>query len=389
MIIRGKQPGESLYCTKCGTLLFVPEDSTSFNDDLPDAEVTIPNIPELPKPVLHSIRFTGDGTEYFKIWIMNLFLTIITFGIYSAWAKVRTKRYFYGNTLLDGTPFEYNADPIRILIGRLIAFLLLAIAYITRNTVPWASLVTIVVGFCFMPWLIYKSLRFNARYSSYRNINFAFTGTVSATYGNFFLWQLLGMLVGLVKPVADYNQTNFVVSNYRYGKTSFSYSGSIGKFYEVFGITFAMGIGAYIIAIPLFMALGSMGGTAPSATNTVTLIILAFLAGFAALFIYAYTKTKKVELLYNYIQLNYGKVKTSLKFLDVFKLYVVNYLLLVFTVGIATPWVMVRNARYMTENIHVELSGGWDQFEAGDRTAMGAIGEEVGDVFNYDFDIGL
>ena len=40
------------------------------------------------------VEFSGRGGEYFRIWIVNLVLTILTFGIYSAWAKVRTKRYF-------------------------------------------------------------------------------------------------------------------------------------------------------------------------------------------------------------------------------------------------------------------------------------------------------
>ncbi len=31
-------------------------------------------------------RFTGNGGEYFRIWIVNLMLTIVTLGIYSAWA---------------------------------------------------------------------------------------------------------------------------------------------------------------------------------------------------------------------------------------------------------------------------------------------------------------
>ncbi len=68
----------------------------------------------------YPIKFTGSAGEYFKIWIVNLFLTIITFGIYSAWAKVRTRRYFYANTSIDGHPFDYLASPINILKGHLI-----------------------------------------------------------------------------------------------------------------------------------------------------------------------------------------------------------------------------------------------------------------------------
>ena len=42
--------------------------------------------------------FTGTSAEYFRIWIVNVALTILTLGVYSAWAKVRTEQYFYGHT---------------------------------------------------------------------------------------------------------------------------------------------------------------------------------------------------------------------------------------------------------------------------------------------------
>src|SRR6266513_5631580 len=67
-----------------------------------------------------SLRFTGQAGEYFRIWIVNICLSIVTLGIYSAWAKVRRKRYFYGNTLLGDSAFEYLADPKAILKGRIV-----------------------------------------------------------------------------------------------------------------------------------------------------------------------------------------------------------------------------------------------------------------------------
>src|SRR6478752_6569663 len=89
-----------------------------------------------PAPVRHDVRFEGSGGEYFKIWIVNLALTIVTLGIFSAWAKVRSKRYFYGNTFIAGHNFEYHGQPIRILIGRLIALGLLLVYSISANISP-------------------------------------------------------------------------------------------------------------------------------------------------------------------------------------------------------------------------------------------------------------
>src|SRR5690349_15587002 len=92
--------------------------------EAPPPAATVPVEPAAPAmaPPLEPFEFRGRAGEYFGIWIVNLFLTIVTLGIYSAWAKVRKKRYFYGNTWLAGSNFEYHGRPLAILKGRLIAF---------------------------------------------------------------------------------------------------------------------------------------------------------------------------------------------------------------------------------------------------------------------------
>ena len=63
--------------------------------------------------VHHQFQFSGKAGEFFRIWIVNVLLTILTLGIYSAWAKVRTNRYFYSSTTLAGSSFSYLAKPGR------------------------------------------------------------------------------------------------------------------------------------------------------------------------------------------------------------------------------------------------------------------------------------
>src|SRR6185295_361544 len=78
-------------------------------------------------------QFTGKGGEYFAIWIVNLLLTIITFGIYSPWAKVRREQYFHRNTLLDGHAFDYTGQPIKILIGRVLVLIVIGVGSVLKN----------------------------------------------------------------------------------------------------------------------------------------------------------------------------------------------------------------------------------------------------------------
>lgn len=65
--------------------------------------------------------FTGSSKEYFRIWVVNMLLSIITLGTYSAWATVRNRRYLYGNVELDGSRFDFHGQPLAILRGRILA----------------------------------------------------------------------------------------------------------------------------------------------------------------------------------------------------------------------------------------------------------------------------
>ena len=68
---------------------------------------------------IEQFNFTGKGLDYFKIWIINTVLIILTCGIYYAWAKVRKTQYFMQNSWFQGSHFNYHANPIAILKGNI------------------------------------------------------------------------------------------------------------------------------------------------------------------------------------------------------------------------------------------------------------------------------
>src|SRR5207344_1860465 len=130
------------------------------------------------------VEFTATDDEYFRIWIVNLALTVLTLGVYSAWAKVRKRRYFYAHTRIDGESFEYRGRPLAILKGRIIALGLLLIFIVSGNLFPRVSLETatgkaifFAVAVTLGPWLVVRSLKFNAANTAYRNVRLAFLGT--------------------------------------------------------------------------------------------------------------------------------------------------------------------------------------------------------------------
>ena len=99
------------------------------------ATPTVPEVPSLPTSPPQPFQFEGSAGEYFGIWLVNLLLSVITLGIYSAWAKVRRLRFFLGYTTIGGHRFEYHANPMAILKGRLVAVGVLIIL----NVISWLA----------------------------------------------------------------------------------------------------------------------------------------------------------------------------------------------------------------------------------------------------------
>ena len=150
----------------------------------------------------YPFEFRGNAKEYFGIWIVNILLSIVTLGIYSAWAKVRRVRYFYGNTFLDGHNFDYHAEPKQILIGRLIVVGVLILFNLSTQFFPLFGLLLAAIYMVVIPWVINRGLRFRNRMTSYRNVRFDFHGNYGRAFLVFVLMPILSIFtLFLLLPV--------------------------------------------------------------------------------------------------------------------------------------------------------------------------------------------
>jgi len=64
-----------------------------------------------------------------------------------------------------------------------------------------------------------------------------------------------------------------------------------------------------------------------------------------------------------------------------------NMLAIVATLGLFIPWAHVRVHRYRVAHVLVDVSDGLDDFIAGEKQDADALGEEAGDIFDFDFGI--
>src|SRR5690606_19365232 len=178
--------------------------------------------------------FTGTTTEYFRIWIVNVALSVLTLGVYSAWAKVRTKQYFYGHASLHGSSFEYLADPVSILKGRLVVGGFLALLFVSQYYSLALYLGLMLLLLLATPFLIVQGIRFHAHNSAFRNVRFGFTGGVGELYALFVKMGLLTIVTfGLGYPYALWRVMRFVLTNHQYGNTRFAWYGKPSQYYMI------------------------------------------------------------------------------------------------------------------------------------------------------------
>lgn len=318
------------------------------------------------------LEFTGNGKEYFGIWIVNILLTIVTLGIYSAWATVRNNQYFYGNTRLDGASFQYLASPITILKGRLIALALL-VAYVVLSELFVEAAVMFALAFIpLVPWIMIRSLRFKAINSAWRNIRFDFEGKYGQAFMVTFVWPLLNLLtLLLLTPLVIKKTHEFVANGSRFGTTGFEFKGATAEYYRFFGIGLLIAIGFGLVAL-LIARSGAVATAGLVAAVGYATLLGYFMAGITNLFM-------------NSVTLDQHGFQSGLQPLQMFWIFLSNSVLVVLTLGLFTPWAKVRMARYRAACTAMMVKGDLNHFVAAERNRTSALGQELGDAFDVDF----
>jgi uncharacterized membrane protein YjgN (DUF898 family) len=364
-------------------------------------------------------EFTGTGSEYFRIWVVNLLLTILTLGIYSAWAKVRRLRYFYRNTRLDGAIFDYHGNPKAILKGRILALLLVAAYKIAADISALATVCVILVLAGIMPWLLARSFRFKLANSSYRGLRFRFQASVADAYRSlillpailaaigFFAWSVftsyansrgvsgmvlvailltIGALVVTV-PLSHFLLKRFQHDNAAYGQTAFYFHARLREFFKIYAKAIGyVSLGGtvvrwfYRLTAPMYEHLAQ--------TRFGWLFALLYSAAssyIAYMFVRAFLESRIQNLVWNETEIGPHRFMSEVSTRRLLWIHAMNLLLTVLTLGLYKPFAAVRLVKYRVESMHLSVDGSLEEFMA-DQTVddAGALGQEAGDLFDIE-----
>lgn len=336
------------------------------------------------------VLFTGKKMEYFKLWLVNALLSIITLGIYSAWAKVRNTQYLYGHTQVDGHRLAYLAKPKQILIGRIIAVVVFVLYGVLSSINPLLNGICVLLLLVAYPWLINAGMRFTMRNTAYRNVRFAFRGSYGGALVNFILLPLLGMITaGLAMPWVLKKLHQYIYQNISFGGKAFRLNSSTKHYYLIAlallgaGLAFGLVFMAFAMAFPVLDQF-RYGGLNEVILIPVIMVVYLFTLSVIGAIFYA--------MIYNHILANLQieevvAFKADLKIASFSWLNLSNTLLLIFTLGLAYPVTQIRKNQMLANATQVTLFAGIDTLVNTVEDDKGAFGEEAAGIFDVDLSL--
>jgi uncharacterized membrane protein YjgN (DUF898 family) len=401
--------------------------SAARHDDgpptLPSDWAALRAAPARPEPTSHPLEFSASGSEYFRIWIVNLLLTLVTLGLYYPWAKVRKLRYFYGNTRLAGHAFDFHGNPKRMLRGYLLVGALFALYAFAGQVSALAGVVALVIVAAIWPALLAASMRFRLAQTSWRGLRFQFTGDTAGAYkallpafaaaivtialsaaiapdasaaadarpkppsgfALFVFFVSAATMLGLA-PLTLWLLKRYQHDNYQFASVRARFTAGPGAFYglglKTAGLVLAMVVGGVAAA---FIGSGA-GGGGPSFGRFMFAMLVVLATYLAVLFaLQPYLVSRMQNLVWSRTESRTIGFKSDLRFWPLARLMAVNFFLVMVTFGLYWPFAVVSTARLRLHAVSLQSRGDLDALVARAASAsQDASGDAAADLFGVD-----
>ena len=279
----------------------------------------------------YRFEFFGKGSEYFSIMIVNWILTLITLGIYYPWAREKRLKYTMGQTALNGERFNFAGTGkemfsgwIKVLVYELVALVIFFVLLFSGGWkgILFAYLFIFAAALVLHPLWIHGGFRYTMQRTTYRGIRFGYRGDRTTLFKKSIKWSLLTIITfGIYGFWEAMKMRRYTHQNVRYGDAEFDNNCDGGEF-------FVINLKGYFLSI---ITLG--------------------------IFIFWWQKD-----LFNYHvdRMTATKGDQRVKFhstatgSDFFVLRVINFMIIVFTLGFGTAWAEMRIQRFIWSHIKME-----------------------------------
>lgn len=328
--------------------------------------------------------FHGQANTLFGMQIVNLFFTLLTFGIYHFWAKVKVRKYLFSQTAFAGDRFLYHGTGKELYLGFLKAALVFWIPYFSATSLPkyvelspWietgCNILAVLIFWVFAPVAVVGARRYRLSRTSWRGIRFSFQGKVRPFLALMLKGTALTALtLGAYYPYYQTKRQAFMVSHSRFGNRSFTFDGQGAELASGFVLTQLLTF--FAVMVPLVLAFNM--------NNPLILLLLPFTIAPPWIWFLA----KKQRFFWNHTRLGEAHFLSTLSPRAFLNLYVGNFLLLIVTLGFAWPWTTIRSIQYQLDNLSLIGPTNLDDI-AQERSAAAVTGEGLANSLDSGFEL--
>lgn len=363
------------------------------------------------------LQFTGTGSEYFRIWIVNMLLMLVTLGLYYPWAKVRKLRYFYGNTLIEDHPLDFHGDPKKMLKGFLLVGLLFLLYSASGHFSPTAGFIAVAIIMAIAPALLKSSMQFRLANTSWRGLRYRFTGSTPDAYRAvlpllvptllmsaaaigaktpdslqlnryLIIYALVAVGTLLTLPWLFWNLKKYQHNNYALASLQTRFKAPVAAFYKLFfklAGTFLL-IGTFIAACGYALFKARVGLNLGGASS---IMLLGLLPLMLLMLILMGVKPYLLSRIQNIIWTQTGNSNmrfiSQLGFKSVLLLTLKNWLLMMLTFGLYWPFATVAMTRLRLEAVQIKTRIDPSTLYSQLKAVQGDVaGDAAGDLFGID-----
>lgn len=372
-------------------------DSSNLSTD--DTLSVSPSVKPAGKVPVTRMAYYGHAGKILRLHIMNLLMNILTLGIYSFWGKTRIRKYMTSHISISEDRFEYTGTGKELLYGWLKAILIF-LPIIIILYIPVVNIIGTVLFLSILSIALYLALRYRLSRTKWRGIRFHLGGSIK----EYFLLSLKRTLINIITfgikiPQSDILLWSYIANHMSYGDLSFSYKGDHTKLRKIHLKTLSVLIVCFLFSFGSMITLviidsnqhvsakiekqkeinsGSMSGSVtdpvvpngeysgtevnPTSTSQGKSeipgsMILGFVffylgIGLGLLSRIWYQAALWHEKFYG-LRLGNLRFKIDITGAGLLKLYIVNILIILITLGIGKPIAAHRTLRYYIQNIRI------------------------------------
>ncbi len=318
----------------------------------------------------------------FKLTMLSFFLGLVTLGFYRFWAKTNVRKHIWSSVHINGEPLEYTGTGMELFKGFLMVFGLFILPYIIGLTAATfiqgpesviaviLQLVFFLVIYVLWGFAVYKARKYQLSRTHWRGIRGTLVGS-ALTYSLLYFGSLMakGMSWGWATPVMNTVLAEQITNDMRFGDAAFKFKGRAGPLYPTYALCWFLTLGAIILVTVLGVGSSSLGAyfgwafdesASPDSMGWLIeflpLIIVAFVLIFMLIIpmLWAIYSAKEMRTFATYTRFDGVPFTINATAGSIIRLTVVNLLLIIFTLGIAWPYVQQRIVKFVVDRLKLD-----------------------------------